>query len=976
MNNKEEYECSDLASPVEKARKKKPINHGPLPSFRYIVNQLFIPVENVTRNRRLHLSVNKTDVIFRFISNYRQTVGDDILPVARLYFPKWDRKRVYMMKEHKLGKIVCDYLKLHRNAEDFKRIHNWKQLSYNHMKTSVPFSDLLVEIISRRRISRIIPDSELLNVNDVNIILDKLNSFAQDKNISKADIFQNTINRMGDSELRYFFRIVLKDDPVGSESVFLNCWHPDARRLYDLTHDLKLVFWGLDDPSSRLSSKQKQIRLMLPFTPQRCQRVRSEYSKIASYSFHDLPFLIEEKFDGERMQVHIARDSNDHNKLIFKYFTRNAMDYTSIYGANSGNEVDFTGCISHLLKSSNFHENMKNCILDGEMICYDPVLRIPLPYSCVKLSALHSLALGENRELDKEPHPMFMAFDCVYLNDTSLEDYDLSQRKSALNYVLRKPVANLFTIADYEVARSGDEIGKAMKKAISMDSEGIVLKHIQSKYVVGSISKEWIKVKPEYLEEFGENLDLVIVGKIPGAKTSYICALRDDSEERTVKEGGEHNSNEKSCKFITLCKIANGFSIEDYRYIDERTKNKWKKMDEMPQTPKVIFGKDIPDFWIDPIDSVVIEARARSIALQPKQTGYATSTTLYNAYCVRIRPDKDWKTASTLNEYDISSNRAKIHSAQTIFNGKRKRRMHVVSKKSHLLDVLNKGYTTSNSSPGKVSTLFSDYVFSVKTDCIYHQALMPISKLNMVIARYGGALARDPESVILNSSKKHLIIIAEKMTSEVKGLTDKYNIFKFKWCEDCITTGMVVSPDNSHIFISDLTLNQLCASNESTFSGNPIVALNKYTFWGVVNGLNSSRLRIPAIMKKSHLTNQELYDLHKFLMFSGMTFMLIYDTKTSNRKSIITMAIRLNGGDTTTKINCCSMIVILFDEEELVSLFKQKDHIIHKIRKVMEERGQLNTTKIPHMVKYNYIESCIKENTLVGTANYRVFLPS
>lgn len=976
MNNRKTSKNFMPIIPMEETSQKPPINHGHLPSFKSLVTQLFIPVENVTRNRRLHLSLKKSDVISRFITNYRQTVGSNILPVARLYFPKWDRKRVYMMKEYKLGKIVCNYLKLSKDTEDYKRIHNWKRLSYNHMRTTVQFSDLLVEIISRRRISRIIPDTELLYIDDVNFILDQFNDLVKNNKTSKMSILQNVINRMEDGELRYFFRIILKSDPVGSESVFLNCWHPDARRLYDLTHDLKLVFWGLTDPSSRLQSNEKQIKLMLPFTPQRCQRVRSQYSKIASDNFNDLPFLIEEKFDGERIQVHIMRDSSNPEKLRFKYFTRNAIDYTSIYGPDSGYSDKVTGCISPLLGSSNFHENMNNCILDGEMICYDPVLRVPLPYSSVKLSALHTLAiLGKKGKSKQDPHPMFMAFDCVYLNDTSLEDYDLTQRKSALNYILRRPIVNLFMAAGYMVARSGNEIEAAMKKAISTNSEGVVLKDMRSKYIVGSTSKEWIKVKPEYLEEFGENLDLILVGKIPGSKTSYICGLRDNSEQYNTKDENVNLLADTDCKFITLCKISNGFSLADYKYIDQRTKNKWKKTYNMPQHSKVRFGKMIPEFWIDPMDSVVIEVRARSITLQPQQTYYATSTTLYNAYCVKIRPDKDWKTASTLTDYEMSSNRAKMHSIQTVFNGKRKREIHRPSKKKYMLNSLNKGYMSLKPLAKKKATLFSEYIFSVKTDCIYHNTFTPISKLNMIITRYGGTLARDPESVILNAGN-HLIIVAERMTTEVKSFADKYNIFKFKWCEDCITTDRILSPDYSHVFVSNPTLHRLCGSNEGKFGGNPIASFNKFTFWDIAKNFTSRKPRITGSTERFHFSNNELYHLQGFLIFSGMSFMLINDKTLAKRAFLIATLIHLNGGKVTEKIGSCSMVIFLFDREELISLQQRKDDTLLKIQHLMEERGKLNYERIPHIVNYNYIIACIKENCLVEAENYKVFLPS
>jgi DNA ligase-4 len=64
-------------------------------------------------------------------------------------------------------------------------------------------------------------------------------------------------------------------------------------------------------------------------------------------------FLIETKFDGERIQVHFTPEQ-------MRYFTRNANDYTHIYGQKMTDII--RQCV-----------NAHSAILDGEIVVVDRV---------------------------------------------------------------------------------------------------------------------------------------------------------------------------------------------------------------------------------------------------------------------------------------------------------------------------------------------------------------------------------------------------------------------------------------------------------------------------------------------------------------------------------------------------------------------------------------------------------------------------
>ena len=68
--------------------------------------------------------------------------------------------------------------------------------------------------------------------------------------------------------------------------------------------------------------------------------------------------------------------------------------------------------------------------------------------------------------------------------------------------------------------------------------EGIVLKHPKSVYIPDARVDSWIKIKPEYLRTFAEDLDLLVVGAMYGRGKyknkfgSILCAVRDSSAEQ------------------------------------------------------------------------------------------------------------------------------------------------------------------------------------------------------------------------------------------------------------------------------------------------------------------------------------------------------------------------------------------------------------------------------------------------------------
>jgi DNA ligase-4 len=121
------------------------------------------------------------------------------------------------------------------------------------------------------------------------------------------------------------------------DTTVFGVFHPDAQDLYNTCSDLKKVAWGLWDPNKRLGDevycdnprpphssddpKGKKVHLFRAFAPMLCRRpVKLEESV---REMQGKPFIIEEKLDGERMQLHKRGDK-------FFYCSRCVCDYLGV----------------------------------------------------------------------------------------------------------------------------------------------------------------------------------------------------------------------------------------------------------------------------------------------------------------------------------------------------------------------------------------------------------------------------------------------------------------------------------------------------------------------------------------------------------------------------------------------------------------------------------------------------------------------
>ncbi|KAL8708443.1 MAG: hypothetical protein Q9220_006667 [cf. Caloplaca sp. 1 TL-2023] len=716
----------------------------------------------------------RRSLIEQFISRWRREVGDDIFPAFRLILPDKDRERaMYGLKEKTIGKILIKVMKINKDSEDGYSLLNWKQPSQSATsRLAGDFAGRCYEIVAKRPMRTQVGN---MTVGEVNDSLNEL-STAQ-KEDSQQSIFMSFYHRMNAEELMWLIRIILRQMKVGAtEKTFFNIWHPDAESLFNISSNLRRVCWELYDPDVRLGGDDRGITLMQCFQPQLAQFQMHDFSKMISRlrpTEDDRVFWIEEKLDGERMQLHMASDNSIPGGKRFAFWSRKAKDYTYLYG--NGFEDEQSALTRHL--EHVFSDGVQSIILDGEMITWDPEQDAMVPFGTLKTAALDQ----QKNPFSKGHRPLFRVFDILYLNERPLTSYTLRDRRRALEASIRSEYRRL-EIHCYVEATSAIEVEKMLQAVVAEASEGLVIKNPRSAYHLNERNDDWMKVKPEYMTEFGEELDCVIVGGYYGSGhrggnlSSFMCGLR--VTDNQVQQGAI------PIKCHSFFKVGGGFTAADYAELRHLTEGKWKPWDpkQPPNEYVELAGGQLqyerPDVWIRPDDSIVISVKAAQVT--PTET-FRTGYTLRFPRFKSIRKDRDWKTALSLAGFKELRNNAqskKNERNMQIDDTKRKK-----SKTTRKKPLTIAGSDIALNAPygGPASSIFDGQTFYILSGSLKPEKKSK-EELEQIVKANGGRISQRRDT------SEETLCIGDRNTIKVAAMTraGEANVIRPIWIFDCI----------------------------------------------------------------------------------------------------------------------------------------------------------------------------------------------
>ncbi len=384
---------------------------------------------------------------------------------------------------------------------------------------------------------------------------------------------------------------------------------PELESAYNNSNDIGLVAKtlatkGIKEVNRVEIAVGKPIKMML------AQRVK-KISEILDRMQKNI--AVEEKYDGERMQIH--KTGND-----IAIYSRRLENITHQY-------PDVAKWAKKQLKAG-------ECIVEGECVAVDEKGNIEHFQKLMQRKRKH----GIEEYVKKVPVAVYL-FDLLYLNEKPYINEDYPKRASALKNIA---VENKnFRLARKITASSIEEIEEFFQSALERGCEGIMAKSTAegSVYRAGARAWLWIKWKKEYSAKMRDTFDLAVIGayfgkgKRSGLYGALLCSAY----------------NEKKDKFETLCKLGSGFTD--------------KELAEMPKmfAKHKIAHKHLrvdtemkADVWFEP--KIVVEVLGAELTLSPIHscakdfTKEKKGLALRFPRFIRVREDKSAEQATTSKE--------------------------------------------------------------------------------------------------------------------------------------------------------------------------------------------------------------------------------------------------------------------------------------------------------------------------------------
>ncbi|KAM0753969.1 ATP-dependent DNA ligase [Meredithblackwellia eburnea MCA 4105] len=773
----EDNDNTPIGAIPDELPRPKGIENRSSPPFGYLV-QLFGGFESATRQKNKKINY-KSDLLKHFFLKWRQDCGPDLYPVMRLMLPDRDnRRRTYFLKEQKLGKAYREALDLPPNSSAALKLEKWKTPTAQDPGAG-EFSTVAYEVIQSR--SSVVTPMGDMTIDDVNKILDDLSKSGntvgggtkRSPGAEQARILKICVQRMTALEQKWMIRIILRDLKIGmgERSVF-QAFHPDGMELFNTCSDILRVCWKLYDLNYRLPNEDNVVTPGSCFRPMLCQRNQRDLESIVQvmrrgrtknisnhegsgvkneFKFECDEFIIEEKLDGERIQLHKMGKT-------YQYNSRKSIDYTHHYGKNSS-VGSLTPFIDHL-----FHPDIESVVLDGEMMVWDPSLEKYIPFGTLKTFAM------KNHFEPHDPRPCFKVFDVVYIKGNGFEEKLLNKplwaRKQLLHSIFT-PKQGVIEIAEIVRASTATHISDFLKRILETRGEGLCVKNPESPYVLGGRVPTWIKVKPEYMDALGENIDGLVIGgfwgtgKRAGRMSSFLIGLRDDTKHEVDGEP----------YFVSFAKVGSGFNHEVYSKIHAKTDGKWIEFDRRKPPGWFKTVNEWPDVLLAPSNGFVVEIKAAEIV---GGNDYGAGMTLRFPRAIRLR-DEDKSAANAASFQEVQEMRGAGAGNKRVvgedLRGKQKKKITAASKKARAV-------STQVGKLVKATNIFDGITFYI------HQSPSKAA-LEKAVQEHGGTVIQKiPDRNVTR------IIIAEKY----EGLKHKkggkeIDVVKPSWVTDSVSSG-------------------------------------------------------------------------------------------------------------------------------------------------------------------------------------------
>ncbi|XP_010483217.1 PREDICTED: DNA ligase 4-like isoform X1 [Camelina sativa] len=565
-------------------------------------------------------SSQKRSKFRKFLDTYCKP--SDYFVAVRLIIPSLDRERgSYGLKESVLATCLIDALGISRDAPDAVRLINWRKGGTAKAGANAGnFSLIAAEVLQRRQGMA----SGGLTIKELNDLLDRLAT--SENRGEKTSVLSTLIQKTNAQEMKWVVRIILKDLKLGmSERSIFQEFHPDAEDLFNVTCDLKLVCEKLRDRHQR--HKRQDIEVGKAVRPQLAMRISDVNA--AWKKLHGKDVIAECKFDGDRIQIH-------KNGTEIHYYSRNFLDHS-----------EYVHAMSDLIVQNIL---VDKCILDGEMLVWDTSLN-----RFAEFGSNQEIAKAAREGLDSHRQLCYVAFDVLYVGDTSVIHQSLKERHELLKKVVRPLKGRLEVLVPEGglnvhrpsgepswsiVVHAAADVERFFKETVENRDEGIVLKDLESKWEPGDRSGKWLKLKPEYIRA-GSDLDVLIIGgyygsgRRGGEVAQFLVGLADRAEANVYPR-----------RFMSFCRVGTGLSDEELNTVVSKLKPYFRKSEHPKKAPPSFYqvtnhSKERPDVWIESPEKSIILSITSDIRTIRSEV-FVAPYSLRFPRIDKVRYDKPW----------------------------------------------------------------------------------------------------------------------------------------------------------------------------------------------------------------------------------------------------------------------------------------------------------------------------------------------
>ncbi|XP_075446837.1 DNA ligase 4 [Ascaphus truei] len=861
---------------------------------------------------------DKTKTFKQFVDSWRKfhdafhknesKTTDSFYAAMRLVVPQLERERMaYGIKETTLAKLYIKVLGLPKDGKDAVKLLNYRTPTGSHSDAG-DFAAIAYFVLKSR-----CPKHGSLSTQEVN---DHLDSIANNNAARKKDQIEKSllhlITHTTALEQKWLIRIIIKDMKLGiSQQTIFSIFHPDATELHNVTTDLEKVCLQLHDPSVCLSDVS--ISMFSAFKPMLAAIANIQHIE---KQMNNQSFYIETKLDGERMQMHKNGD-------VYKYFSRNGFDYTQQFGA-SQHEGSLTPFIHNA-----FTTNVQKCILDGEMMAYNPNTQTFMQ----KGSKFDIKRMVEDSELQT----CYCVFDVLMFNDQKLARETLRKRYENLGDVFT-PIPGRIHVVEKTEASSKKNVVDALNEAIDNREEGIMVKDPMSIYKPDKRGEGWLKIKPEYVNGLMDELDLLIIGGYwgkglrGGMMSHFLCAVAE-----TPPPG------EKPSVFHSVCRVGSGYTMKELYDLGLKLAPHWKPYRKRNPPVNVLCGTEKPEVCIQPCNSVIVQIKAAEIIASDM---YKTGCTLRFPRIEKIRADKEWYECMSLNDLEQFRERASGKLASKHLNiddephDKKRKTAPKVKKVVGIVSHL-KGPDLSNIH--KESTMFEDVEFCIMSGTDDHSK----SDLENKIATCGGIVVQNP-------GQDTYCVIAGYENVRVKNIisSDNHDVVDAAWLLQCFENKSCVPWQPHHMIHMSPSTKEIFACEYDCYGDSYATDTSEHQLKDVFNRMSNIKEKIPlemiADLEQRYSWDNTSHSIFRQSMIYVDNFAIINDPSTKINTSSIdirVLELRFHGAKVVTHLEEGLSHVVVGEDLSRVGEIKTVRRTFEKKFKIVSESWVIDSVK-------------------------------